>query len=186
MNTEVHSEPTPASNEPLDVVDLSDLETGPDEQPPLEAYPYCKLRNQFYVEFLHAEKKAHVGVDNIGDWVKTISWGQQDVSLVPVKKKKRRPSQEEMPWNVLVTFYDDPANNAVEFVDALRELDEPIRIRVRSVNEVGQTTETFVLKNATLTKVDKDRHFDITDNRERLITLRFEFDEEKRKSAKVS
>lgn len=185
MNTEVHSDPMPAAaeGETTDVVDLSDLETGPDDSLTPEVSFHCKLRNQFYVEFLQATKKVHVGLDNIGDWVKQIYWNQQDVSQAPVRKKKKRPSQEEMPWHAVVSFYDDPSNNAINFVDALQELDEPIRIRVRSVNNLGQTVETFVLKNAVLDKVEKPRFFDITDNQERLITLYFTFDEERRKSS---
>ncbi len=183
MNTEVQPEPTPVATEPADVVDLSDLETGPEETPIQTAPLHCKLRDQFYVDFLKADKKAHVGEDNIGDCVKSIYWGQQDVAQAPVRKKKKRPSQEEMPWDAVVVFYDDPNNNAINFVEALEEQDEPIRIRVRSVNDLGQTTETYVLKNAVLTKVEKPRIFDITDSQERLITLHFTFDEERRKSA---
>jgi hypothetical protein len=161
----------------IDIGDISDIES--DEEG--HVIPSKKAQD-FYVEFVEFDKKKHIGADNIGDWVKSVHFGQLDVSLAEVKKKKKRPTQDEMPWTVKVVFFDDPANNAADFIEVLKAQEEPIRLRIHSVNEQGKYIETFILKPAVLTHFPRSYRFDITDGAPRVLELEFRADEMRRKS----
>jgi len=171
-------EPLPiATGEDEMVIDISDL-GGDDEGPVIPS----KKTQDFYVEFLELDKKRHIGADNIGDWVKSVYFGQLDVALAEVKKKKKRPTQDEMPWTAKVVFFDDPANNAADFIEVLKAQEEPVRLRIHSVNEQGKYIETFILKPAVLTSFPRSYRFDITDDAPRVLELEFSAEEMRRKS----
>lgn len=167
----------------IDLSKLEHLEDGPDdsEDDPGSLIP-CKKNSDFYVEFLENDKRKHIGLDNIGDWVKSIDFGQQDVALAPVKKKKKRPSQEDMPWTAKIVFFDDPANCVADFIDLLKTYADPFRIRVQSINEHGASTEAFVMKSATLTSYPRRFSFNLADTGPRLLTLEFACEAIRRKS----
>lgn len=173
------------SDLPMADGDVIDMPTDDEDGEPDSIVP-CKRCNDFYVDFLEVEKRKHIGPDNIGDTIKSIDFGQMDVTLAPVRKKKRRPSQEDMPWLATIIFYDDPANQAIEFIELLKERgQEPLRIRVQSMDKNGKALETFVLKGAVPTRFPQGYSFNLEKDTPRLLVVTFTFDEMRRKSAKA-
>lgn len=149
----------------------------------VEARLPAKNTRDFRVEFLQAEqRKLMKGSTNVGAYVVAASFYQKSVAELPLRKKKRKPSQEEMPWIIDLTLVDDPNNEVQDFLTSIKEGDEEFRVRVSGLDAAGNPLEAFILKEVTVIQYPNRFDFSIEVDQDRLLQVRLQASDCIRKS----
>lgn len=133
-----------------------------------------KKKCDFSVEFLDSEKKRLLDrSENVGMYyVSKLSFMEINPSAEEGRRRKRKKKVEsDTFWSVHVVFVDDLNNESADFVDILRALDGPFRMRVKSLDPSGNVTEIFLLKDCVVTTWPSLYTFNVEESNSRNLTL---------------
>lgn len=172
-----------ADDSVTDVVSLEGIETSAEADEDELALP-VKRRQDFLVEFrMQGKKKALPGAEAVGTYVRGLSFHQRPVTDAPVRRKKKRPVQDNQPWILSMELFDDEDNVVQDFLDQQKTNDEPFKIRVVVFDrELRRRLEAFVFGNVRVISYPTSYDFHAEHPDARTLNVRFEAETMVRKS----